>query len=81
MSDKSTAGSSATYKSYAYKADERIEDIKVVNGINYYLCLASHREGINRTESDENIFNSKISKCIKSRSSVAPTSCPGRLSL
>ena len=37
---------------------------KVVNGINYYLCLASHREGINRTESDENIFNSKIAKCI-----------------
>ncbi len=33
MSDKSTAGSSATYKSYAYKADERIEDIKVTNGI------------------------------------------------
>ena len=33
MSDKSTAGSSATYKSYAYKSDKRIEDIKVVNGI------------------------------------------------
>jgi hypothetical protein len=37
---------------------------KVIDGINYYLCLASHREGINRTESDENIFNSKIAKCI-----------------
>ncbi len=33
MSDKSTAGSKDTYKSYAYKADERIEDIKVVNGL------------------------------------------------
>lgn len=37
---------------------------KVINGTNYYLCLASHREGNNRTESDENIFNSKIAKCI-----------------
>jgi hypothetical protein len=37
---------------------------KVKNGINYYLCLASHREGENRKESDENIFNCKIAKCL-----------------
>jgi hypothetical protein len=34
------------------------------NEKNYYLCLASHREGINRTESDKNIFDHKISKCL-----------------
>ena len=33
MSDKSTAGSKDTYRSYAYKADERIEDIKVENAL------------------------------------------------
>lgn len=32
LSDKSTAGSEETYKSYALKADERIEDVKVING-------------------------------------------------
>jgi len=37
---------------------------KVINGINFYLCLASHREGNGRIESDGNIFNEKISKCL-----------------
>lgn len=32
IADKSTAGSEETYKSYALKADERIEDVKVLNG-------------------------------------------------
>lgn len=32
LSDKSTAGSEETYKSYTLKADERIEDVKVING-------------------------------------------------
>jgi len=34
------------------------------NDINYYLCLASHREGKNRKESDANIFKIKIAKCL-----------------
>ncbi|OXG07837.1 hypothetical protein BC749_12017 [Flavobacterium araucananum] len=34
------------------------------NDINYYLCLASHREGKDRKESDENIFKMKIEKCL-----------------
>jgi len=37
---------------------------KKYNGKNYYLCLASHREGRNRIDSDANIFNNKISKCL-----------------
>ena len=32
MADKSTAGSELTYKSFAFKADERIKDIAVLNG-------------------------------------------------
>ena len=32
LSDKSTAGSEETYKSYALRSDERIEDVKVING-------------------------------------------------
>lgn len=34
------------------------------NEINYYLCLASHREGKDRKESDNNIFKMKIAKCL-----------------
>lgn len=37
---------------------------KVSNGKNFYLCLASHREGKDRKESDRNIFNEKITKCL-----------------
>ncbi len=37
---------------------------KIVNNKKYYLCLASHREGVNRIESDKNIFKNKISKCL-----------------
>lgn len=37
---------------------------RIVDNKKYYLCLASHREGINRIESDENIFLNKISKCL-----------------
>ncbi len=33
MADKSTAGSEETYKSFTFKADERIEDVKILNGI------------------------------------------------
>lgn len=33
MADKSTAGSEETYKSFTFKADERIEDVKIKNGI------------------------------------------------
>lgn len=33
FADKSTAGSEESYKSYAYKADERIEDVKVLKGL------------------------------------------------
>lgn len=36
----------------------------IVDNKKHYLCLASHREGINRIESDENIFLNKISKCL-----------------
>ena len=32
LSDKSTAGSEETYKSYTLRSDERIEDVKVING-------------------------------------------------
>ena len=32
MADKSTAGSEETYKSFTFKADERIEDVAVLNG-------------------------------------------------
>ena len=41
MADKSTAGSRDTYKSYAYKADERIQDIKVENGLKEYANYVS----------------------------------------
>jgi hypothetical protein len=37
---------------------------KIIENKKYYLCLASHREGINRVESDKNIFLNKISKCL-----------------
>jgi hypothetical protein len=37
---------------------------KIANNKKYYLCLASHREGVNRIESDKNIFKNKISKCL-----------------
>lgn len=37
---------------------------KIMNGKKYYLCLASHREGKDRKESDENIFKNKIAKCL-----------------
>lgn len=37
---------------------------RIVDDKKYYLCLASHREGINRIESDKNIFKNKISKCL-----------------
>ncbi|WP_294962599.1 baseplate J/gp47 family protein [Sulfurimonas sp.] len=33
MADKSTAGSEETYKSFTFKADERVQDVKVINGI------------------------------------------------
>lgn len=33
FADKSTAGSEETYKSYTYKADERIQDVKVQRGV------------------------------------------------
>jgi len=33
MADKSTAGSEETYKSFTFKADERIEDVSIKNGI------------------------------------------------
>ena len=32
MSDKSTAGSEETYKSYTFSADERIKDVNIING-------------------------------------------------
>ena len=41
MADKSTAGSRDTYKSYAYKADERIQDIKIENGLKEYSTYIS----------------------------------------
>lgn len=37
---------------------------RIVDDKKYYLCLASHREGINRIESDKKIFKNKISKCL-----------------
>lgn len=37
---------------------------RIIDNKKYYLCLASHREGINRIESDKNIFSNKISKCL-----------------
>ena len=46
MADKSTAGSEETYKSFTYSADERIEDVAVLNGgagvvnVFYYSPLA-----------------------------------------
>lgn len=57
MSDKSTAGSSATYKSYAYKADERIEDIKVVNGIKDFSTYLPLFLGKNELEILDGIRN------------------------
>lgn len=44
---------------------------KEFNGINYYLCLASHREGKDRKESDSTIFNSKIVNCLNEFSELA----------
>jgi len=32
MADKSTAGSEETYKSFTFNADERVEDVRVLNG-------------------------------------------------
>ena len=57
MSDKSTAGSSTTYKSYAYKADERIEDIKVVNGLKDFSTYIPLFLGKNEVEILEGIRN------------------------
>lgn len=57
MSDKSTAGSSATYKSFAYKADERIEDIKVVNGIKDFSTYLPLFLGKNEAEVLDGIRN------------------------
>ena len=50
MSDKSTAGSKDTYKSYAYKADERIEDVKVQNGLKDFANYVSLFSGKNDVE-------------------------------
>lgn len=36
---------------------------KIQNDIKYYLCLATHTEGLNRKHTDEVIYNEKISKC------------------
>jgi len=57
MSDKSTAGSSTTYKSYAYKADERIEDIKVENGLKDFSTYVPLFLGKNEVEIIEGIRN------------------------
>jgi hypothetical protein len=37
---------------------------RIIDNKKYYLCLALHREGINKIETDENIFFNKISKFI-----------------
>ncbi|MBC7523671.1 MAG: hypothetical protein H7239_04450 [Flavobacterium sp.] len=37
---------------------------KIVDNKKYYLCLAAHKEGIDRRESDKNIFFNKISKSL-----------------
>jgi len=36
---------------------------RIVDNKKYYLCLAAHREGIDRVKSDKNIYSNKISKC------------------
>ena len=45
FADKSTAGSEETYKSYTYKADERIEDVKVYKGLYDIQEYAPQLEG------------------------------------
>lgn len=61
MADKSTAGSEDTYKSFAFKADERIEDIAVLNGgaglVNVYF-YSSVADEIMQTRI-ENSLNAK----------------------
>jgi len=48
MADKSTAGSEETYKSFTFNADERIEDVAVLNGgsgkVNVYYYSAAADE-------------------------------------
>ncbi len=58
MSDKSTAGSEETYKSYTFKADERIEDVNVLNGgpgvVNVYY-YSSKADAIMQTRIEEEL--------------------------
>lgn len=61
LSDKSTAGAENTYKSYTFKADERIEDVAVFNGgagvVNiYYYSLEADEKMAERIE---NYLNAK----------------------
>lgn len=58
MADKSTAGSEESYKSYTFDADERIEDVAVLNGgggvvnVYYYSPVA---DAIMQTRVDETL--------------------------
>lgn len=50
MADKSTAGSEETYKSFTFNADERVEDVKVINGISPLETYVSLFFGKNEAE-------------------------------
>lgn len=63
MADKSTAGSRDTYKSYAYKADARIQDIKIENGLKEYANYVSLFFGKNEVEILEGIRNLTADFC------------------
>lgn len=53
FADKSTAGSEETYKSYTYKADERIEDVKVLRGVQDIYEFVPLLVGANETSIKE----------------------------
>ena len=63
MADKSTAGSEESYKSYTFSADERIEDVAVLNGgggvvnIYYYSSVA---DTLMQTRVDETLNATEV---------------------
>jgi phage-related baseplate assembly protein len=63
MADKSTAGSEESYKSYTYNADERIEDVAVLNGgggivnVYYYSPVA---DTLMQTRVDETLNATEV---------------------
>ncbi|WP_108062707.1 baseplate assembly protein [Poseidonibacter lekithochrous] len=63
MADKSTAGSEETYKSYTFGADERIEDVAILNGgagvVNVYY-YSKNADELMKTRIEESLNKKEV---------------------